>query len=72
MPVQTDLSTVSVTLEEIAVRETDEEQTAWQVTHPELDRPCRGDSPRAALDIFGECVETDDEEIGIDLTELSE
>ena len=54
-------------------RETDEEKTAWEVDHPEMERPCRGDSPQEALDIFAECIgKDDDEKTAINLDELAE
>jgi len=69
-----DTTEVELTLKQIPVRETetDEVTTAWQVEHPNLESPCRGDTPREALDIFGACVESDDEGVAIDLDELAE
>lgn len=71
---QHDLTEVELTLKEIAVRdrETDEETTAWSVDHPELERPCRGDTPREALDVFGTCLESEDEDVAIDLEDLTD
>jgi hypothetical protein len=68
-----DLTTVtSIELEEIAVRdtETDEEKTAWQVNHDNLERPCRGDSPEEALKVFAEALSSDDKKYAIDLSDL--
>jgi len=68
-----DTAEIELTLKKILVRETkDEETTKWSVEHPDLKRPCRGDTPREALDIFGECVESDDEDVAIDLNELTD
>lgn len=64
-----------IVLKEIPIRdkETDEETTAWKVDHPELDRACRGDTPREALDVFGTCIEKDDDEdVSISLDDLAE
>lgn len=68
------LAKVELTLKEIPVRddETGEETTAWKVDHPDLERPCRGDTPREALDIFGACVESDDEDVALDLDDLAD
>ena len=68
-----DLTKVELTLEQMIVRdkETDEETTAWSVSHPDLERPCRGDTLREALDVFASCVESDDETVAIDLDELA-
>ena len=68
------LADVELILEEIPVRnrETGEGTTAWQVDHPNLNRPCRGNTPREALEIFVECLETDDEAMAIDLNELAD
>ena len=69
-----DTMEVELTLKRIPVRdtETDEETTAWQVEHPDLERPCRADTPREALDIFGACVESDDDNVAVDLEELAD
>lgn len=76
MKLENDLIEVEdITLREIAVRdsETDEETTAWKVDHPEMERPCRGDSPQEALDIFAECIGKDeDEPTAINLEDLAE
>lgn len=68
-----DTTEVELTLKEIPVRDddTDEETTAWKVDHPDIERPCRGDTPREALDIFGACVEKDEEDVSINLDELA-
>jgi len=63
-----------LTLKQIPVRdkETDEETTAWKVDHPEMDRPCRGDTPQEALDIFAECIGKDEGKTAINLDDLAE
>ena len=63
-----------ITLKQIPIRddETDEETTAWKVDHPEMDRPCRGDTPQEALNVFAECISKDESQTAINLSDLAE
>jgi len=69
-----DTTEVELTLKQVPVRdtETNEVTMEWKVEHPNLESACRGETPREALDIFGACVESADEDVAIDLHELSE
>jgi len=61
-------------LNQISVRdrETDEEKAKWEVDHPEMDRPCRGETAQEALDIFAECISKDEGQTAINLEDLAE
>lgn len=72
---QHNLTEVEFTLEEVHVRdqETDEEQTMWQISHTDLDRPCRAGTPQEALNLFASCIsKAPSEKDSIDLEELVE
>lgn len=63
-----------LTVREIAIRdhETGEETPAWEVVNENLDRPCRGETPQDALEVFAACFTTDNERVKIDVETLTE
>lgn len=63
---------------ELTVRETvsrdldtDEEVEEWRVESEKVNRPCVGDTPAEALRVFANCLETDNEEVRIEVDELA-
>jgi hypothetical protein len=67
-----DLTQVDLTLRQVATRDldTDEESTAWQVEHENMDGVIREDTAKEALEVFAACLETDNEDARIDLEDL--
>lgn len=64
-----------LTVREILVRnrETDEEEIAWNVESPNMERPCRADTPAEALRVLADCLEKDaDERTAVSVEQLAE
>lgn len=49
-----------------------EEEVKWRVDADNVSRPCVGDTPEEALDVFTSCLTTDNEEVKIDIEDLTE
>jgi len=76
MSVHKDLLSVDLTLEQINVRdrETDEISVNWELSHPDLERPCRGATVSDVFGTFAADVDDldDDHPDAIDIEELAD